>query len=77
MRQKIRERETAMEEFDKTINTVRNEIEELEKILNEKESSFERWKFTCKNKMAEIEERRNELTNQNTIQDNKLDYTNW
>lgn len=77
MRQKIRERETAMEELDKTINISRNEIEELEKVLNEKESSFERWKFTSKNKMAEIEERRNELTDQNTIQNNKLDYTNW
>lgn len=77
MRQKIKESETAMEEFDKTINTFRNEIEELEKLLHEKEYSFENWKFTSKNKMAEIEDKRNELTNKNTIQEIKLDYTNW
>ncbi len=77
MRQKVREREVAMEELDKTIKTFRNEVEELEKVLDEKKYSFESWKFTSKNKMAEIEERKNELTGQNTIQNNKPDYTNW
>lgn len=77
MRQKVRECEGAMEELDKTINTSRDEIEELEKVLYEKESSFESWKFTSKNKMAEIEEKRNELTGQNIMPEDKHNYFNW
>lgn len=77
MRQKVRECEVAMEELDKTINASRSEIEELEKVLYEKESSFEIWKFTSKNRMAEIEEKRNELTGQNILPDDKHNYINW
>lgn len=77
MRKRIRERESVIEELDKTINAYRNEIEELEKVLIEKESSFETWKFTNKNKMAEIEELRSGLMDQNAICNDKFDYTNW
>lgn len=77
LRQRVRERETTMEELDKTINISRDEIEKLEKELNEKESNFESWKFTSKNKMAEIEELRNEIIGPKTIHNNKFDYTNW
>ena len=55
----------------------KDEIEELEKVLYEKESSFESWKFTSKNRMAEIEEKRNELTGQNILPDDKHNYFNW
>ena len=76
MLQHIKASERKVSELDKTVETLRSEIDELTSDLKIKQQDFENWKFTIKNEMAELESSENN-TDSDDVDNVNNNFTNW
>lgn len=76
LRKSIKTKEKEVADLDGSVDAIKKEIEELGASLEAKRTDFERWKFTTKNEMAELEIKQNE-TEENGSGEKPTDYTSW
>ena len=76
LKQGVERKEQELADINKSVSSIKDEIENLRMILNEKNKELGDWKFTIKNEMAETEA---ELKNTNNTDEaiSSFDYINW
>lgn len=76
LRSDIKNKEKDLAKVEEKIITVKEDIKSLKATLEKKTDEFEKWKFTIKNEMAELEVSQNEEENAESGEI-PPDFTNW